>query len=65
MSDETKGRAVRWKLDENNELPYAVIEDTEMGHGVYEFPNRSARSKARALAIIARHNARLAEVDNG
>lgn len=43
----------KWKIDEANELPLAVIEDTENGMGVAEIGKRTPENLARAKAIAA------------
>lgn len=57
MSNESKrtpGIFTKWRLDPAKDLPPAVIEDTEDGHGVLELEGRTVKSTARGL--IKAHN---------
>lgn len=46
----------KWILDPNETLPLAIIEDTEDGMSVQEFPDRSPESFAQANLLIKQHN---------
>lgn len=48
-----------WKIDENRELPLAVIEDTPDGMGVCEIGAYTKRNLAHAREIVEAHNARV------
>lgn len=45
-----------WKIDENRELPLAIIEDTEDGMGVIELGEHTERNVALANRIVEDHN---------
>lgn len=47
---------MRWKIDENKELPLAIIEDTEDGNGIAEIGERTERNLAIAAEIVESHN---------
>lgn len=47
---------MRWKIDENEELPLAIIEDTKDGEGVAEIGERTERNLAIAIEIVTAHN---------
>ena len=42
-----------WKIDDAEDLPLAVIEDTEMGEGIAEMGERTPRNLANARLIAA------------
>ena len=44
---------MKWKIDETQDLPLAVIEDTEDGHGVTEIGERTADNIKNAHLIAA------------
>jgi hypothetical protein len=45
-----------WKIDENKELPLAVIEDTEEGVGVLEIGEWTPENIAFAERVVALRN---------
>lgn len=47
---------MRWKIDENKELPLAIIEDTGEGNGIAEIGERTERNLAIAAEIVESHN---------
>lgn len=47
---------VRWKLDENKELPLAIIEDTEDGMEIREIGEHTPENIEFAQSIIDDHN---------
>lgn len=55
-ADRAKSVNVRWKLDSDESLPYAVIEDTEDGLSVIEFPTRDEGFRVLAEHVINLHN---------
>jgi hypothetical protein len=52
----------KWKIDENKELPLAIIEDSEEGLGVAEIGNGEYNQHNLKIAeeIVTSHNARVA-----
>ncbi len=54
------GQAViPWKIDDNDELPLAVIRDDEYGEGVAEFGARVFNNCANAELLVQEHNQKL------
>ncbi len=47
---------VPWRIDPAEELPLAVIEDTEDGMGVYEIGERTKENLAYARKLVRDHN---------
>lgn len=54
--DSEINEGIRWKIDEAEDLPLAVIEDTEDGEGVLEIGERTPRNLAIAKEIVESHN---------
>ena len=44
---------INWKVDPNEELPVAVIEDTEEGHGICELEGGGTASREELLKTAA------------
>lgn len=58
---------MKWILDPNDELPVGIIEDTEEGYGVADFPDTGGDTALRAIyasianQICSAHNAGMAD----